>query len=55
VILEDWRGSDEMDAGVQLAEYDADHFLIKQEKMPDGKTKLILKQKKSGNIVQKVI
>jgi predicted dehydrogenase len=55
VILEDWRGSDEMDTGVQLAEYDADHFLIKQEKMPDGKTKLILKQKKSGNIVQKVI
>jgi len=55
VTLDVWRGSDEMDAGVQMAEYDADHFLIKQEKMPDGKTKLILKQKKSGNIVQKVI
>ena len=55
VTLDVWRGSDEMDTGVQMAEYDADHFLIKQEKMPDGKTKLILKQKKSGNIVQKVI
>jgi predicted dehydrogenase len=55
VLLDDWRGSDELDTGVKLAEYDADHFLIKQEKMPDGKTKLILKQKKSGDIVQKVI
>jgi predicted dehydrogenase len=55
VTLDDWRGSDEMDTGVESAEYDADHFLIKQEKMPDGKTKLILKEKKSGNIVQKVI
>ncbi len=55
VTLDVWRGSDEIDAGVQMAEYDADHFLIKQEKMPDGKTKLILKQKKSGKIVQRVI
>ncbi|UCG89252.1 MAG: gfo/Idh/MocA family oxidoreductase, partial [Gemmatimonadota bacterium] len=55
VILDDWRGSDEVDSGVQMAEYDADHLLIKREKMPDGKTKLILKHKKSGKIVQKVI
>jgi predicted dehydrogenase len=55
VILDDWRGSDEVDSGVQMAEYDADHLLIKREKMPDGKTKLILKHKKSGEIVQQVI
>ncbi len=55
VVLEDWRGSDEVDTGVQMAEYDADHLLIKKEKMPDGKTKLILKEKKTGKIVQKVI
>ncbi len=55
VILEDWRGSDEAEANVKMAEYDDDHFLIKQEKMPDGKTKYILKQKSSGKIVQKVM
>ncbi len=55
VMLEDWRGSDTTDAGVQMTEYDADHFLIKEERMPDGKTKLILKEKASGDIVQKVI
>ena len=55
VILEDWRGSDDAETEVQMAEYDEDHFLIKQEKMPDGKTKYILKQKSSGTIVQKVM
>ena len=55
VIIEDWRGSDDAETEVQMADYDKDHFLIKQEKMPDGKTKYILKQKSSGKIVQKVM
>lgn len=54
VILDDWRGSNDADSGAQMSEYDADHFLIKEEKMPDGKTKLILKEKVGGKIVQKV-
>jgi len=55
VLLDDWRGALDEEAGLQMEEYDADHFLIKEEVMPDGKTKLILKQKTSGKIVQKVI
>ncbi len=55
VVLEDWRGSDEVTADLRLAEYDAEHFLIKREKMPDGRTKLILKKRSSGIIVQRVI
>ena len=55
VILEDWRGSDDAQTEVQMAEYDEDHFLIKQEKMPDGQTKYVLKHKSSGEIVQKVM
>lgn len=55
VIIEDWHGSDDTETEVQMADYDEDHFLIKQEKMPDGKTKYILKQKSSGRIVQKVM
>ena len=54
VIIEDWRGFDDAETEVQMSEYDEDHFLIKQEKMPDGKTKYILKQKAGGKIVQKV-
>ncbi len=55
VEIEDWRGSDEAGAGVEMSEYDADHFLVKKEKMPDGRTKLILKEKVGGKIVQKVV
>jgi predicted dehydrogenase len=55
VVLDDWRGSDEVDTGVVMSEYDDGHFLIKEEKMPDGRTKLILKEKAGGNIIQKVV
>lgn len=55
VELDDWRGSDESGTNTTMKDYDADHFLIKSEKMPDGKTKLILKEKAGGGIVQKVV
>lgn len=55
VELEDWRGSEDAEAGVQMTDYDADHFLIKKEVMPDGRLKLILKEKVGGNVVQKII
>lgn len=55
VELEIWRGEEASTEGVKQLEYDADHLLIKEEKMPDGKTKLILKQKATGQIVQKII
>src|SRR5690606_1601833 len=55
VEIEDWRGSDEIASGSQMLDYDAEHLLIKQEVMPDGKTKLILKEKASGRVIQKVI
>jgi hypothetical protein len=41
--------------GPQLKEYDAQYYLIKEEKIPDGTVKLILKDKASGKIIQKII
>ena len=35
-----------------LKDYDERHFLIKEEKMPDGKLKVILKDKQTGKISQ---
>jgi predicted dehydrogenase len=55
VEIEDWRGADEADAGQQQQEYDAAHWLVKEEIMPEGSTKLILKEKASGRIVQRVV
>jgi predicted dehydrogenase len=54
VQLEDWRGSEESGSVAQFNEYDQDHYLVKEEKMPDGQTKLILKEKASGKIIQRV-
>jgi predicted dehydrogenase len=55
VELQVWRGSQAAGPETALKDYDARHFLIKEEKMPDGQTKLILKEKASGKIVQRVI
>jgi hypothetical protein len=42
----------EMPEAMGLKDYDDKHFLIKEEKMPDGKLKVILKDKKTGRISQ---
>ena len=55
VILDDWRGTDAAAAGLQLPDYDEDHFLIKREVLPDNRIKLILRTKAGGEIVEKVL
>jgi len=55
VELIGWRGKEGISSSVELIEFDEHYFLIKKEKMPDGKTKLMLKEKSTGNIIQKVI
>jgi len=52
VKLEVWRGGEKSESKTELMEYDARHYLIKEEKMPDGKIKLILKDKNTGEITQ---
>jgi predicted dehydrogenase len=55
VGLKVWRGKEGITSDVELVEFDKEHFLIKKEKMPDGKTKVMLKEKSSGNIIQKIV
>jgi len=53
VEIQDWRGGDETgEAGDDLKDYDAEHFLIKEERMPNGKLKFILKNKQTSAISQ---
>jgi len=54
VVLDVWRGAEGAAEKVSMTEYDALYYLIKQERMPDGKTKLILKDRRSGEIIQRV-
>ena len=54
VLLDVWRGQEgAVETGEQIP-YDEQHWLIKEEKMPDGSVKLILKDKESGEIVQRI-
>jgi len=53
VELEVWRGSEEVKKDRKMVDYDNQYFLIKEEIMPNGTVKLILKDKKSGEIIQR--
>jgi hypothetical protein len=54
VLLDVWRGSEEVAHVATQTDYDERYSLIKQERMPDGKTKFILRDKASGQIVQRI-
>jgi predicted dehydrogenase len=55
VVIEDWRGKTGEQKKDDAVSFDADHYLIKKEKMPDGRTKVMLKEKLTGKIIQKYI
>lgn len=55
VEIEDWRGSNEMQGKIQIREFDESHLLIKEELLPDGRKKIILKHKQSGRISERVM
>ena len=54
IELDIWRGKTEVEQVVSFREYDKDYYLVKEEKLPDGK-KLILKDKKTGKIIQREV
>ena len=55
VELEIWRGTVIQDQEAGLKEYDEQYYLVKEERMPDGRLKLILKEKDSGKIIQRYV
>jgi predicted dehydrogenase len=54
VVLDVWRGKVGVSKDSPLVEYDADHYLVKEEVTHYGARKVILKNKKSGKIIEKV-
>jgi predicted dehydrogenase len=55
VNLSIWRGKEGVEKINALTEYDADNYLIKEEMTHYGTKKLILKNKLSGKIIEKII
>jgi hypothetical protein len=54
ILLDVWRGAEEVEHVAAQTDYDEQHSLIKSERMPDGRTKLILRDKATGQIVQRI-
>ncbi|MEZ4829288.1 MAG: Gfo/Idh/MocA family oxidoreductase [Bacteroidia bacterium] len=55
VHLPVWRGEGEPVEKIGFKEYDENYLYLKEEKMPDGRKKLILREKSSGSVVEKII
>jgi predicted dehydrogenase len=55
VKLEIWRGKTGVSKHSHLQEYDAGHYLVKEEVTHYGARKVILKNKKTGKISEKVL
>ena len=54
VQLDEWRGDESTGDDKSFIEHDADHYLIKEELLPDGRRKRILKHKTTGEVSQQV-
>lgn len=55
VQLDIWRGKEVVAEKARYSDYDENYLLIKEEIMPDSRTKVILKEKATGKIIQKYI
>ncbi|HSH20973.1 MAG TPA: Gfo/Idh/MocA family oxidoreductase [Draconibacterium sp.] len=55
VGLNEWRGKTEVERLSAFVEYDENHWLVKEEVLPDGRKKVILKIKDSGEIIQREV
>lgn len=53
VTLKEWRGLPDEAVQVQKeVEFDANHWLLKEEILPDGTKKVLLKEKSTGKLIQ---
>ncbi len=55
VELSDWRGRDDVTKDHGYIDFDDEFYLIKKERLPDGKKKVILKHKSTGDLSEKVV
>ncbi len=55
VQLDIWRGRVGVTKDAHLTEYDAEHYLVKEEMTHYGAKKLILKNKKTGKIEERIL
>jgi predicted dehydrogenase len=54
VNLNLWRGLEKAKPISEVREFDSEHIFVKEEILPDGTFKVILKEKKTGKIIQRI-
>lgn len=52
--LDIWRGIEGAETATAYQDYDPNHFLIKEEVMPDGRNRVILKEKVGGKVIERI-
>ena len=55
VQLDIWRGQTGLKDELERKDYDDENYLIKEEILPDGRKKVIIKSKASGDISEKIV
>lgn len=55
IDLQIWRGEISDNNKTEKESFDENHYLVKKEQMPDGKTKVILMEKDSKKIIEKIV
>ena len=55
VLLDEWRGKAEVSEVEALPDYDAEHIILKEETLPDGRRKLILRHKTTGEVTEQFV
>lgn len=55
VELDIWRGLEDAPGVENFEAYDDQYYLIKEERLPDGRKKIILKEKSTGKIVDRIL
>ena len=54
VKIADWRGRTDVSPSAHMIEFDDQYYLIKEETLPNGTHKRILKHKQSGKVEQRI-
>jgi hypothetical protein len=54
VLLDDWRGLNTANENSHFVDFDEKHYLIKDELLPNGDKKVILKNKETGKVTQQI-
>lgn len=55
VIIEDWRGASDEEVAIKGTEEEEQYIYLKEERLPDGRMKLILRDRKTGETIERII